>query len=108
MKNITMATENRIKKMAKENRLFAEELQHFLDAIKGKIGWHGATIQEMKRHGVELENKYIQIRTVITNTVMGMGHVFNDHMNAVDTHDLEYVNIADFNKLVKAVEKHNQ
>lgn len=110
MKNITQATEKRIKDMIKRGHKYGRCLQQLLDDMKGREGWLGGSISEMKKSGVELENNtQIHIWKSYAPLYFGLSHMFPDYLYTVDCCDLHYVSIYDFNALVKAVDgmEHN-
>ena len=102
MKRITQATENRIKAMKQSGNKYAEELDYILNnVIKGSAGCVGASIAEMKSWGIELDSAG-QYRAIITNTTRGMSILYPDYIHTVDCLDLHYINLYDFNALVRA------
>ena len=102
MTRVTQVTENRIKKLVKDNRPYGEQLEYILNTYKGTRGCYGATITEMKKWNIELDNDF-QIRLTICNTIRGMGVKFSELMNTAETHDMSHVTIKDFNELVKMI-----
>lgn len=105
MKNITQATEKRIKKMVERGHKFGEALQSLLDDMKSRMGWYGASIKEMKKYGYELENEtQVNVSRYYQPLYNGLGCIFSDIFTATFCLDLHYVSIKDFNELVKRVD----
>lgn len=102
MKFITTTTETMIKKMVASESRFHRELNDLLDAMKSRIGCYGATIKEMKKWGIRIDNRN-QFKPYITNGIRGLGAVYQDLVIVAETHDLEHVTVRDFNKLVKLI-----
>lgn len=100
MKYITITTEKLVNEMVKNNQKYGKELQYLLDAMKGRVGYYGGTIKEMKKHNETLDNT-TQINVIVSNVLRGMGKQFEKYIYVVDCADLHYVSIYDFNKLVK-------
>jgi len=99
MKTITMATEKRV---ATADCKYADLLKYLLQEMKCRVGCYGASVKEMKNWNIELENE-TQINVVDSYELYGLCYLYNDYIRYIGTHDLSYVNIDDFNGLVKAV-----
>jgi len=99
MKNITAITEKRV---INANCDYAELLKYLLDEMKSQVGCLGATISEMKKWNIVLDNSK-QMNVYKTNEMYGLCYTYNDYIRYVGTNDLSYVNIDDFNGLVKSV-----
>lgn len=105
MKNITQATEKRIKKMVEREHKFGEALQSILDDMKSREGWYGWSIKTAKEHGYELENEtQINVSYYYQNLYNGLSYIFNDLFYVTFTNDLHCASIYDFNELVKRVD----
>lgn len=96
---ITSATEKRIQTT---DCRYSDLLEYLLREMKGRKGWDGATIKEMKKYGVTLDNA-TQIRVIGCNEMRGLCYLYNDYIRYTGTNDLSHVDIDDFNGLVKAV-----
>ena len=104
MKYITQATEKRIKDMVKQGHKYGEALQQILDDMKGREGWYGSTIKEMKTAGYSLENEtQIKVSRYYEYLYNGLTIMYNGLFYATFTLGLNIVNIYDFNTLVKKV-----
>ena len=99
MKNITTTTEKRV---ISSDCKYAELLRYLLDTMKSQVGCYGATVSEMKKWNILLDNA-TQINVIGSNELRGLCYKYNDYIRYVGTHDLSYVNIDDFNGLVKSV-----
>jgi len=102
MTNITAVTEKRIQRMKKDNHKFAECLAYILTEIKCANGCDGATVTQLKKLELKLPNA-TQINVCEMPEMNGLSIKYPDYMNAVFCADLHYLNIYDFNKLVKAL-----
>ena len=101
MRTITTATEKRVNELKKTSEA-GQELAYILKNLKARIGCYGSTIKQMKEWGEELANE-TQIDIVISNQLRGLAVNYPKYLNVVETHDLSYVTIRDFNGLVKAI-----
>ena len=101
MKNITTVTEKTIENMVKNNMRYANELAYILQEMKCRHSCLGATVHEMKKWNIELENR-TQINLYISNELRGMSITFEKYITVVDLYDLHHANIKDFNGLVKS------
>jgi len=99
MKIITTVTEKRVKNATCK---YAELLRYLLKTMKCNNSCDGATVKEMKQWNIPLENA-TQMNVIESNELRGLCYTYNDYIRYVGTHDLSYVNIDDFNGLVKAV-----
>lgn len=102
MTTITATTEKRIQKMQKDNHKYAKCLAYILREIKCSNGCDGATIAQLKKLGLELPNA-TQVNVYEMPEMNGLSIVYPEYINAVFCADLHYLNIYDFNKLVKVV-----
>lgn len=106
MKNITQATERRIKKMVERGHKYGEALQFILDDMKGREGWCGWSIKTAKEHGYELENEtQINVSRYSADLYLGLSIIFSNLFYATFTNDLHCASIYDFNELVKRVDE---
>ena len=99
MKYVTTATEKRVKNA---DCKYADILIYLLDEMKCRYACLGASIKEMKGYGINIDNA-TQMNVNETNDMRGLCYIYNDYIRYVGTNDLSYVNIDDFNGLVKAV-----
>lgn len=107
MKNITQVTENRIKKMVREGHKFGECFAILLDDMKARIHSCGLTVAEIKKYNYDtpyLENEtQIEFFKWYGPLYRGLEYAFPELIGVVDCLNLHYLNIYDFNKLVKLV-----
>lgn len=106
MNNITMVTENRIKKMLKQEATYSRALDYLLDKLKGWYGYSGATIEECKQWGIMIDN-CMQMCVIPDSELRGLCYNFSDYILLTECLDLRYVDIFDFNGLVKVVYEKN-
>lgn len=99
MNNITAITEKRV--MTADCK-YSDLLKYLLNKMKSQIGWYSASISEMKKYNVQLDNAK-QMNVYKSNEMYGLCYTYNDYIRYVGTNDLSYVNIDDFNGLVKSV-----
>ena len=102
MTTITATTEKRIQKMQKDNHKYAECLAYILREIKCFYSCDGATVAQLKKLDLELPNS-TQINVYEMAEMNGLSIIYPEYINAVFCADLHYLNIYDFNKLVKVV-----
>lgn len=102
MTTITAITEKRIQKMQNNNNKFAECLSYILREIKCSCGCDGATVAQLKKLGLELPNAtQINVIPILMPEMNGLSILYPEYINAVFCADLHYLNIYDFNRLVK-------
>lgn len=102
MTPITAVTEKRIQQMQKDNHKFAECLAYILKEIKCSNGCDGATVAQLKKLRLELPNT-TQINVYEIPEMNGLSIAYSEYINAVFCLDLHYLDIKDFNRLVKVV-----
>lgn len=102
MTTITATTEKRIRQMQKDNHKYAECLAYILREIKCSCGCDGTTVAQLKKLDLELPNT-TQINVYEMPEMNGLSIIYPEYINAVFCADLHYLNIYDFNKLVKVV-----
>ena len=100
MKTITAITEKRIQQMKKDDHRYAECLAYILKEIKCSCGCDGCTVAQLKKLGLELPNQ-TQINVYEMPEMNGLSILYPDYISAVFCLDLHYLNIYDFNGLVK-------
>lgn len=88
--------------MRKEYHKYADCLSYILREIKGANGCDGATIAQLKKIGIKLPNA-TQINVYEMPEMNGLSIAYPEYLNAVFCADLHYLNIYDFNRLVKVV-----
>lgn len=108
MKNITQATENRIKKMVKNEHRYGECFEYLLNKMKEMEGFSTSfTITEIKEYfdGEEYLKNETQVEFFKWDAPLlrGLEYAFPNMISVVDCLNLHYVNVSDFNKLVKCV-----
>lgn len=104
MNNVTQVSENKIKEMVKNSHRYGECLLSLLDRMKGRIGWEGASVKEMKKYGYVLDNDtQVKVSYCYMEEYNGLSVLFSEIFNATFTNDLHHATIKDFNKLVKMV-----
>lgn len=102
MEYITQATENRIRKMVKEGHAYGDMLEYILHEIKGQMTYEEGTVTQLKKKGIRLYNK-TQVNVYEDARMNGLAVKYPDLIGVVFCRDLHYLNIYDFNKLVKVV-----
>lgn len=104
MKTITMISEKRIKELVKLNSNSGKVLAYLLNEIKHRDGWGGVTMKEMKEWGkkTELSNE-TQIDVCEFPEFRSWDFRYNDIFTCVFSHGLHYVNVKDFNQLVRRI-----
>lgn len=102
MTTITAITEKRIQKMQKDNHKYAKCLAYVLREIKCSNGCDGATVAQLKKLDLELPNA-TQINVYDMPEMDGLSIIYPEYINTVFCANLHYLNIYDFNKLVKVV-----
>ena len=100
MKNITAMTEKRIQQMKKNDHRYAKVLEYILTEIKCFNSCDDATVAQLKKLGLELPNQ-TQINVYEMPEMNGLSILYLDYISAVFCLDLHYLNIYDFNGLVK-------
>lgn len=100
MKNITAMTEKRIQQMKKNDHRYAKVLEYILTEIKCFNSCDDATVAQLKKLGLELPNQ-TQINVYEMPEMNGLSILYPDYISAVFCLDLHYLNIYDFNGLVK-------
>ena len=102
MEYITQATEDRIRKMVKEEHAYGDMLEYILRQIKEQTTYEEGTVTKLKKKGVRLYNK-TQVSVYEDARMNGLAVRYPELIGAVFCRDLHYLNIYDFNKLVKIV-----
>jgi len=100
-KLITQVTVTKINEMVEKDMVYGNELKYFLNEMLSRKGCLGATLKEMKKWNISLENQD-QFNVYEANIFRGMGVTFKKYMSATFCLDLHYVTIEDFNGLVNA------
>lgn len=106
MKHITYTSEKMINEM-KKKEYYSDRtlLENVVITVYEKIfcscGYYGATLKEFEQYlGHKLDNN-IQSNIYYMNGIHGLEYMTNRNARYVGTNDLSYVNICDFNLLVK-------
>lgn len=108
MKHITYTTEKLINKMKKNhlddtfNRPLLEKVVITMwDDIFSDHSYYGGTLKELEKHlGRRIDNRRQQNIWEIPG-IYGLEHVTKGNARYAGTHDLSYINVEDFNALVK-------
>lgn len=107
MKHITYTTEKYINTM-KSNRnytLLESVCIHVYDKLFSDCGYYGATLKEFELYLGHKADNQIQINIPEYNGIYGIEYMTNRNARYVGTNDLSYINIDDFNALVKQAYK---
>lgn len=109
MKNITQATQNRIRNMGNiYKHSFETECEHnlgwVLDEVMSQEGYEGATISECKKWGKTFDNEFqINVPEYMAPFFIGLSINQHDCISATFCADLHHITVRDFNGLVKAL-----
>jgi hypothetical protein len=106
MKHITYTSEKMINDMRKKE-FFSDRtlLENVVITVYDKLfcdcGYYGATLKEFEQYlGHKLDNN-IQINICYMDGINGLEYMTKRNARYIGTNDLSYVNIDDFNLLVK-------
>jgi hypothetical protein len=100
-KLITQVTVNKINEMIVKDMKYSKELKYFLNEMLSRKGCFGASLKEMKKWDMAMEN-HAQFDVYDSNIFRGMGITFQEYISPTFCLDLHYVTIKDFNGLVNA------
>ena len=103
MKHITYASEKMINTMKKYNdkTLLQEVVVAVYDKIFCDCSYLGASLKEFEQYLEHKVDNNRQTNIYYMDGIHGLEYMTNGNAHYIGTHDLSYVNINDFNLLVK-------
>lgn len=107
MNHITYTTEKLINQMKKDRQynLLESTVIYVYDKLFSDCSYYGATLKEFESYLGHKLNNSIQINIYEFNGIYGIEYMTNRNARYIGTNDLSYINIDDFNQLVKQAYK---